>query len=175
MGIGTSTLFVNNVFTVSGNLISNGQLRITNAIDATALGTGAVIVNGGTSIASNLVVGGNLTVSNAVSDLIGNMRSIPVNNQGSAYAISAADNGKVISITTGNVTINGGVFASPYGQSVVIFNNSAAAQTVIQGTGATMYLAGSALTGNRTLGQRGLATVLCVSSNTYVISGAGLN
>ena len=37
-----------------------------------------------------------------------------------------------------------------------------------------MYLAGTATTGNRTLAQRGVATVLCVGTNTFVISGAGL-
>jgi hypothetical protein len=37
-----------------------------------------------------------------------------------------------------------------------------------------MYLGGTATTGNRTLAQRGIATVLCVTSNIFVISGAGL-
>jgi hypothetical protein len=37
-----------------------------------------------------------------------------------------------------------------------------------------MYLAGSATTGNRTLAQRGIATILCVASNTFVCSGAGV-
>jgi hypothetical protein len=37
-----------------------------------------------------------------------------------------------------------------------------------------MYLAGTATTGNRTLAQRGLVTVLCVASNTFVINGGGL-
>jgi hypothetical protein len=55
-----------------------------------------------------------------------------------------------------------------------VYNNSAASITITQGTGATMYLAGSATTGNRTLAQRGICTVLMVGSNTFVISGSGL-
>jgi hypothetical protein len=35
-------------------------------------------------------------------------------------------------------------------------------------------LAGTATTGNRTLAQRGVATLLCVASNTFVITGAGI-
>ena len=38
-----------------------------------------------------------------------------------------------------------------------------------------MYLAGTSATGNRTLSQRGLATIVCVSSNTFAISGAGIS
>jgi hypothetical protein len=37
-----------------------------------------------------------------------------------------------------------------------------------------MYLAGTATTGNRTLAQRGVCTILCVAANTFVILGAGL-
>ena len=38
-----------------------------------------------------------------------------------------------------------------------------------------MYLVGTSTTGNRTLAQRGLATIVCVASNTFVISGGGLS
>jgi hypothetical protein len=38
-----------------------------------------------------------------------------------------------------------------------------------------MYLVGSSTTGNRTLLQRGIATVVCIASNTFIISGGGLS
>ena len=82
------------------------------------------------------------------------------------------DVGKYINITTGGVTVPASVFSS--GDVVSIFNNSGSNQTITQGASVTMYLAGSATTGNRTLSQYGLTTVLCVASNTFVISGAGL-
>jgi hypothetical protein len=59
------------------------------------------------------------------------------------------------------------------GQNFVIYNASGSSQT-ITATGVTLRLAGTATTGNRTLPQRGLATVLCVASNDYVISGSGI-
>ena len=65
-----------------------------------------------------------------------------------------------------------GVFSA--GQAITIYNNSGSNQTITQGSSVTMYLGGTATTGNRTLAQRGVVTVLCVASNVFVISGAGL-
>lgn len=116
---------------------------------------------------------GNASVTGSISDGIGNVRTIPINSQTSAYILVATDNGKFISITTGGVTVNSGIFTA--GQNVVIFNNSSSSQTITQGTSVTMYQAGTTNTGSRTLASYGLATVLCVASNTFVISGSGLS
>lgn len=86
--------------------------------------------------------------------------------------IVSTDAGKHIDATTG-VTINSSTgFA--VGDAVTIFNDTAGNIT-ITATSITLYNAGTALTGNRTLAQRGLATVLCVGSNVYVIGGAGIS
>ena len=96
---------------------------------------------------------------------------IPQNSQTSAYTLVAGDNGKHINITTGGVTVPAGVFSA--GNVVSIFNDSSSDQT-ITASNVTLYLAGTANTGNRTLLQRGLCSVLCVGTNEFVISGAGL-
>ena len=116
--------------------------------------------------------GGNVTSSGSLSDSIGNVRNVPQNAQTSAYVLVATDNGKHIAITTGGVTVNSGIFSA--GQSVTVYNNSASSQTITQGTSVTMYQVGTANTGNRTLAQRGLCTIFCVASNTFVITGGGL-
>ena len=59
-------------------------------------------------------------------------------------------------------------------QNIVIINNSSSSQTITQGASVTIYQVGTANTGNRTLAQRGLCTLLCVASNTYVITGGGV-
>ena len=100
------------------------------------------------------------------------VRSIPQNAQGGAYVLVAADNGKHISISTGGVTVPSGVFAA--GHAVTIYNNSGSNQTVTQGGSVTLRQAGTANTGNRTLAPYGVCTVLCIGSNAFVISGAGL-
>ena len=114
-----------------------------------------------------------ITASGSVSDSIGNVRDIPINNQTSAYILAATDDGKTISITTGGVTVNANILSA--GSIVSIFNNSGSNQTITQGSTVTLRQAGTANTGNRTLAQYGVCTVLCVASNTFVISGAGLS
>jgi hypothetical protein len=97
---------------------------------------------------------------------------IPQSSQTSAYTLVAGDNGKHVNITTGGVTVPSGVFS--VGNVVSIYNDSGSNQTITQGGSVTLRFAGSATTGNRTLAQYGLCTVLCVGSNEFVISGAGL-
>lgn len=98
---------------------------------------------------------------------------IPQNSQTTAYTLVADDNGKHVNITTGGVTVPSGVFSA--GNVVSIYNDSGSDQTITQGTSVTLREAGTTNTGNRTLGNYGLATVLCVGSNEFVISGAGVS
>lgn len=102
------------------------------------------------------------------STYVDDIRSIP---QTTSTTITTADAGKHVKVT-GGVTINSSTGFSA-GDVVTIFNNSASDIT-ITATGITLYSAGTADTGNRTLAQRGLASALCVDANVYVISGAGL-
>lgn len=115
-----------------------------------------------------------LEVSGVIGDSAGNIRSLPLNSQTSAYIIAATDNGKMISITTGGVTVNNSIMSA--GMVVSIYNNSGSNQTITQGTGVTLQFAGqsSSLTGNRTLGLYGLATVYFLSASSAVITGSGL-
>ena len=113
-----------------------------------------------------------LDVNGIVRDAAGDVRDLVNSSKTAAYVPAATDNGKLINITTGRITINASVFFA--GQNVTIYNNSASSQTITQGTSVTMYLAGTATTGNRTLAQRGICTILCVASNTFVCSGAGV-
>ena len=85
----------------------------------------------------------------------------------------ASDTGKHISITTGGVTVPSGVFSA--GDVVTIFNNSSSSQTITQGASVTLRQAATTNTGSRTLAEYGVATVMCVAANTFVISGAGLS
>jgi hypothetical protein len=98
--------------------------------------------------------------------------NIPANPQTSAYTLIASDAGKHINITNGGITVPSGVFS--VGDAISIFNNSTNDQTITQGGSVTLRQAGTINTGNRTLVQYGLATILCVQSNTFVITGSGL-
>lgn len=100
--------------------------------------------------------------------------TVTQNSQVAAYAVVSSDNGKYIDITTGGITFNT-TTGFTVGQNVVIYNNSSSNQTITQGTSVTLRWAGTASTGNRTLAQYGIATAICVGSNTYVIAGTGLS
>ena len=89
------------------------------------------------------------------------------------YAATAATDsvGKCYAATAG-VTVPSATFAA--GDSFSIYNNSASAITITQGSSLTLRQVGTANTGNRTLAARGLATVWFVGANEAVITGGGL-
>ncbi len=89
-----------------------------------------------------------------------------------SYTLVAADDQKLINTNSG-VTVPSGVFSAP--DAVTIVNNSTGNITITQGSGVTMYFAGSSTTGNRVLAQKGIATLVCISNNNFIISGAGLS
>ena len=99
-------------------------------------------------------------------------RSIIPNAQTSSYTLQVSDVGKYISITTGGVTVPAAIFSA--GDIVSVYNNSGGSQTITSGASVTMYLGGSSTTGNRSLSQRGVCTILCVGTNTFVAMGVGL-
>jgi hypothetical protein len=114
-----------------------------------------------------------LDVNGSIKDNQGNVRAVPQNSKTSSYTLVVEDTGKHISITTGGVTVPASVFS--VGDAISIFNNSTSNQTITQGSSVTLRNAGTANTGNRTLAQYGICTILCVASNTFVIFGAGLS
>lgn len=170
-------------FTVDaqGRLTAAGNTNISIAnTSVSGLGTmstqnaSSVTISGGT--VNGVTIGGSSAAAGTfttLSDSAGNVRSIPQNTQSSAYVLVAGDNGKHISISSGGVTVPSGVFS--VGNAVTIYNNSGSNQTITQGGGTTLRFAGVSSTGNRTLAQYGVCTILCVASNTFVISGAGLS
>ena len=191
----SSTLTTDATSATTGSIVTAGGISTQKAlwVGTTSRLVGAVTMNaaltyGGVTL-SNAVTGtGNMVLSasptltgtltgavanfTTLSDSIGDVRTIVQNTQSGAYVLVVTDSGKHISISTGGVTIPASVFSA--GQAVTIYNNSGSSQAITQGSGATLRFAGTASTGNRTLAQYGVATLLCVGSNTFVISGGGL-
>ena len=99
--------------------------------------------------------------------------TITQNAQTSAYTLAASDEHKHISITTGGVTVPPSVFSA--GEAVGIYNDSGSDQTITQGTGVTLCIAGTNTAGNKTLAGYGFMTLLCVASNKFVIVGQGVS
>ena len=160
--------------TVSGLVAGTGfaNLSITGTI------SGATITGNTGDFTTITAVTGifTTTLSGAnINDSKGNVRAVPQNSQTTGYTLVASDTGKHV-FTVSGVTIPSGVFS--VGDAVSIYNSTTGDITITEGSNVTLYQAGASGTGNRTLAQRGLATVLCVSGangTEFVIGGAGLS
>jgi len=132
--------------------------------------TGPVITSGTLDSAT--------TTSDGTSAYSIGYRNIPQNSQNSNYTLAATDMGKhIYSQNSGAQTITIPTNASvPFalGTAVTIVNNGTTAIT-ISAAGVSLYQAGTTNAGNRTLGVRGLVTIVKVATNIWFISGSGIS
>lgn len=80
-------------------------------------------------------------------------------------------------LSTGNVlTIaNNASQGFQVGAAITIINQGTGTITVAQGSGVTLYLAGNATSGNRSVSTFGMATLIKVATNTWFINGTGVS
>ena len=115
-----------------------------------------------------------ITVTGTVSDSIGPLRRLGIQASSSSFSLAADMAGKLIR-STGNastLTIPQSIFSA--GDMISIFNVSTGNNTIAQGSGVTLYNTNDASTGNRTLGPKGVCTIVCTSTNEFIISGTQL-
>ena len=93
-------------------------------------------------------------------------------NKTGAYSIVQTDTGKLIT-NNNNFTINTSTNFSA-GDAVSIHNKSDSTIGISTDTGVMLRFGGSTLTGDRFISPRGLATIVCLSTNVYIIAGAGV-
>lgn len=101
-------------------------------------------------------------------------RGVPPSAQapGTGITLALGDAGRLVTNTSGGWSIptNGSV-PFPVGTTIVLYNDSGSSQTVTGGSN-TLRRAGTGDTGNRTVAQRGLATLVKVKSAEWIISGS---
>ena len=124
------------------------------------------------------IYGQTITVSTAY-DSKGNVRSVPAKEPGNAnYTLAATDAGKYVDSQGSGTTITVPANTFSQGDVVTILRATSGDCTIAQGSGVTMYHSAdgaNTTTGNRTLAQRGMATMIFVNPNYCYISGAGLS
>ena len=189
---GTTTTVASTNTTITDNLLELNSGASSNANDSGVIiergstGDNAIIAwdesedkfivgttTGTASSTGDIAITAGTLVTGTVEDSKGNVRSIPKNNQTSAYTAVASDAGKVIFISSGGVTINTGVFSE--GDALTIINNSGSDQTITKGSGMTLHNSADATNANRTLASRGMATIWFSADSNAYISGAGLS
>ena len=153
----------------TGTLVANVEGTLTgNASSAT--------VADGLQNTPNISVGtigcGNITGTGTISDAVGNVRKLGLNSISSPYTLQASDAGRFIRRTGSDITIPYNVFST--GDMVTILNDAGSSMTINQGSNFSLINTADASTGNRTLDQRGMATILFNADNQGYISGSGL-
>ena len=163
----------------SGNSGSNQLVRLGNVNNSGTNSAHLFLANGyyvsptavdGTGAAAKILADG------TIHDSIGPLRRLGINNHNaSTYTLVAGDAGKLVREATNsaNITIPQNVFSA--GDMISIFNVSSGDNTITQGTGTTLYNTGDGATGNRTLAAKGVCTIVCTSTNEFIISGSGLS
>jgi hypothetical protein len=153
-----------NTFTASGNVTSGNVLTV-GIVSATAN------VTGGNLIASSNIVGN-------VSGFSLGYKDIPQLSLSANVTIATTDAGKhYYSTSASNLVLtvaNNASQAFQTGSAVTIINQGTGNITVAQGSGVTLYLAGNATSGNRTISTFGMATMIKVATNTWFINGTGV-
>lgn len=167
--INAASFTVGTAFNANSTAVNVASIGI--STNTLTIGTSVYFVSNGNVGIGNTTPTDKLKVNGSIADSIGNVRDLPIDSKITTYTLASTDAGKMLSTNAG-ITVNGGLL-SP-GFAVTIFNNSAASITVTQSVG-TIYLSGTSTTGNRTLAQRTLATIVCVAANTFVIGGGGVS
>jgi hypothetical protein len=157
---------------IEEGITSTGSL-ITGDITTNTIYTSNLTVTNNTNV-SGITISDNVTAANNITTTAGNMidqlgevRTVPANTQASTYTLVASDHGKVI-IASDTITVPSGIFST--GQTISIYNNTAS-DISINRSSVTMYWVTDGTDADRTLATRGVATILCVGTNTFVITG----
>jgi hypothetical protein len=139
----------------------------TNTITTNTINVSNITISASTT-ANTISASGDVTTSAGnMSDQKGEVRTVPANTQASTYTLVASDHGKVI-IASDTITVPSGIFST--GQTISIYNNTSS-DISINRSSVTMYWVTDGTDADRTLATRGVATILCVGTNTFVITG----
>jgi len=148
---------VNNSGTNSAHLfLANGYYVSPTAVDGT--GAAAKILADGT-----------------IHDSIGPLRRLGIQGASGSFSFAADMAGKLVR-STGNgstLTIPQNTFSA--GDMISVFNISTGDNTIETGAGTTLYNTADGATGNRTLGPKGVCTIVCTSTNEFIISGSQIS
>lgn len=136
---------------------------------------GPLLKSGGTMTGDIAV-----TYASTVKDSAGSARNlgyrnVPLTAKSASYQIALTDVGQGVSTTAGITVPPNATTAFAIGDTVVIYNNSGSTITITQGAGVTLRLIATSTTGNRSLAQRGLCTLLKVATDEWIASGGGVS
>jgi hypothetical protein len=130
----------------------------------------------GNVLAGNISAGGNIT-GNTAGYAIG-YRDIPqISFTGNATVVTADAGKHFYSTESTNYVLtiaNNASQGFQVGAAITVVNQGTGTITIEQGSGVTLYMAGNATPGNRTLSTFGMATIMKVAADTWFVNGTGV-
>jgi hypothetical protein len=139
--------------------------------------TGGLISATGNITGGNLAIVGNTATITSANISIGYL-NIPQVSLAANVTTALTDSGKhYYSTSASNLVLtiaNNTSVVWPVGTAISVINRGTGNITVAQGTGVSLYLAGNATAGNRTVATYGMTTLLNVAANIWMINGTGV-
>jgi hypothetical protein len=125
-----------------------------------------------------ITIAGSVTTTGVFVDSKGgDVRDVPPNDRSTtaiSYTLAITDTGKMVmgnaNSATAVIYVPNAVFST--GNTIVIYNNSSGALLVSPNSSVTLRQVGSNTTGNMNVTSFGLATIICVQANTFVLTGS---
>jgi hypothetical protein len=162
--------------TVGSGTITGGNVNGSTFNGNVAFGTGTVGGSGNIT-GGNLAILGNAATITSANYSIGYL-NIPQVSFAANATIGLTDAGKhYYSTSASNLALtiaNNTSVSWTVGTAITIVNRGTANITITQGTGVSLYLAGNNTSGNRTMTTYGMATLMNVAANVWMINGTGV-
>jgi hypothetical protein len=164
-------------FTVTASLVDGSitSAKLASGVALSNLGYTPVNKTGDT-LTGDLIL---LNNPGSLSQYSAGFRGIPVTTQDTNYTFILSDSGKMTRHTSGtghsytippNSSVN-----YPVGTVLLARNVGTGVITLTRGSGVTLRLAGSSSSGDKSLAQWGLATLIQEATDTWVVSGPGVS
>ena len=170
-------IFANEPTQVGWKFSSDGELVFPNS---TRQNTAWLGYDPNSSSAFNRANSANLVAASAFAAANVAAQTVPQNAQSGVYALQRSDAGKHIYYTQATNTIlyipTTANVAFANGTTIMLISRttSSANVTVTPNSGVTMYLAGNTTSASRNLTTYGMATLIQVAANTWMINGTGV-
>jgi hypothetical protein len=157
-----------------GNITTGGLITATGNITATANVAGGNVISSALTSTASLSVTGNTATITSANYSIGYL-NIPQVSLSANATTALTDSGKhFYSVSASNLQLtiaNNTSVTWPVGTAMTIVNRGTANVLVVPGTGVSLYLAGNSTSANRVVTTYGMATVINVAANIWMING----
>jgi len=173
------------IINAAGNAVANvtGQgIQVTGYTSVTGNVTGGNVLTAGLISATGNITGGNISATGNISGTTAGFTIGYLNIPQVAFAANATlaltDAGKhYYSTSASNLALtiaNNTSVSWPIGTTITVIERAAGNIIITPGTGVSLYYAGNATAGSRVLSAYGLATLINVEANVWMVNGSGL-